>query len=338
VINIISTQATKNQVNGPYKVFANLIKGLDRLGYPYVINRDLNATRRLWIHDNPVALRYLHLSKSYKVLGPNLANIPEDLSNNKLKDSIYLVPSQWYSDLWQKAGFIGCPVLSWPVGIDSDEFFPFSSPNTPKKILVYHKRRSMKELNYIINILCQLKLSFQLVYYGGYEEAEFKQILKETSFAIWHDGSETQAIAMQEVMSCNIPILVCDIDRLSQSVGGYIHPDYLSNCNATSAPYFNHTCGIRIMDLSNLSESILKMIDTIEEFKPRDYILQNLSLEGQATAFIKVWERWGLTLKEGYLEEIQNTKLYHPPFSYKIYSCFMKAKKYIKFTPHDRGT
>ena len=51
MINIISRAAVSNRASGPKKVVSNLIKGLEKIGYPYVVNARLDACKRLWIQE-----------------------------------------------------------------------------------------------------------------------------------------------------------------------------------------------------------------------------------------------------------------------------------------------
>jgi len=53
MINLISTQADSDVISGPAKVHRSLVKGLDAIGYPYVVNRSLNSTS-VWTHDDVI--------------------------------------------------------------------------------------------------------------------------------------------------------------------------------------------------------------------------------------------------------------------------------------------
>jgi len=69
MINIISKAYLSKNATGPKKVVDNLIKGLDILGYPYVINKRLDACQRLWIHDDTAALARINkLSPEIKIV------------------------------------------------------------------------------------------------------------------------------------------------------------------------------------------------------------------------------------------------------------------------------
>lgn len=68
MINIISRQplvGDASRPTGPYKVFANLLKGLEHIGHPYVVNRRVTAAPRLWVHDWPEACQQTLRSKAH---------------------------------------------------------------------------------------------------------------------------------------------------------------------------------------------------------------------------------------------------------------------------------
>ena len=53
-------------------------------------------------------------------------------------------------------------------------------------------------------------------------------------------------------------------------------------------------------------------------FNPRDYVIENLSLQKQAVDFVKIYEYWGLTIEDGYTEYLLNEKDYKELTVFKI--------------------
>ena len=307
MLNIISTFENATKIGGPQKVFANLTKGLDKIGYPYVINRNLNSTKRLWVHDDIDALRYLGRTKAKTVVGPNLFVMPKDIIDGAvLHDAIYLTPGPWATEMWQSAGFDSCPTYPWPVGIDTDEFHPSKEKASEKKVLVYHKLRQSEELELILRTLEEMNLNYNLIEYGKYNQNQYQGKLKNSSYIIWHGRHESQGIALQEALACDVPILVCDVTSVSEEVGvKYEWHERDMNIRVTAAPYFDNRCGKIILDLENLKESIQYMFDNLSNFKPREFVLENLSLEVQARKLLSFWEHWSLSLDEGMNEEVK---------------------------------
>ena len=320
MINIISTRASQSRVRGPQKRYTNLIKGLTRIGYPFVVNKDLNATRRLYIQDDRQALRYVGLSKAFKVVGPNLFVMPDDIPEDiSLKGLLYLQGCDWAKRMWEHVGFDACPIRIWPVGIDTDMFRPPGIRSSDRSVMVYHKWRDTEGLRLILDALYELHLPYHIVLYGQYDEQEYLRLLKGTSFMIYYSCSESQGMALQEAMACDVPIVVCDAISIFQEVGEHEFDNSLRDFLVTSAPYFDETCGIKITDLSQLKHSIEFMMDNLKGFAPREYVLHNLSLEGQARAFVKLWEHWGLTLEQGMSETARTDKDWRIPLSSQVW-------------------
>ena len=328
MINIISTCANKNKVSGPGKVFQNLQKGLEKIKYPYVINRDINATTRLWIHDHVEALKYLPYSKAHTIIGPNLFVLPSDIPIDiKIpKNILYLHPCEWPIDFFKTMGFHSCDLHAWPVGIDTEQFQPSTLPANKRKILVYHKQRDSQELAAIIKILHERDLAYNLVIYGQYTETEYKSILDHTSMILWHGSHESQGIALQEALACNIPIMVINATSVLQYAMKEEFPAIVHNIPVTSAPYFDQSCGIIINTLNDINDALTEISDNLSTYSPREFVLKNLSLEKQAIEFVKLWERWGMSYEEGFSEPLKNKEHLHKPTVLRAQNVVSKIK------------
>lgn len=323
MINIITRDFSR--ATGPDKVVRNLLRGLDKIGYPYVINKNINATKRCYMPNRRAPLLKLRIAKSKVTVGPNLYVLPRDIHwFVSLKNTIYLQPCEWPAQLWRELGFRRAPIKVWPTGIDTDEFYPKNGIQE-KKILVYHKMRDKSELEMIEKTLQEMRLHYHKIMYGSYKEADYKEAIWQSSFIIWHGRHESQGIAAQEAMACNIPILVCDVKSLFEEIGGYPWPESVRDFEVTAAPYFDERCGLKIMDLSKLKQSIEYMFDNLSQFSPRDYVLENLSLEKQALKFVQLWEYWGLTVKQGYSEELFTNADYRDPIAVRIIKAIEKC-------------
>ena len=101
---------------------------------------------------------------------------------------------------------------------------------------------------------------------------------EQSLFAILNTATESQGIAYQEILATGVPCYVID-KTVWNDQPGYNFP-------ATSAPYFDDRCGIKHHNLSRLGE----FLDKLSTFKPRDYIVDNLTLEKSASEYIKLLE------------------------------------------------
>lgn len=317
MLNIVSLSVMRDKVTWPGKVVKNLIKGLDLLGYPYVINADLNSTKRLWIHDDVWALSYLGKLQSHvhPIIGPNLFSLPRNAwPDLNLEHIPYVMPCQWITRLWGEFWYRG-KMYVWPVGIDTEIFCPENHLNTRSEVLVYIKKRSKEDAKKVTNFLESNHISYRSIEYGAYRESDFLEALSRTRYVIWIGCPETQGIALEEVLACNIPVLVWDVKRLwdwfpsSKRDEEAFTLEESQFTPVTSAEYFDDRCGMKVSSSEEVERAIGFMERNLSQFSPREYILENLSLAWQARAFLELYHScYGLEFMDGFSEEMQNTK------------------------------
>ena len=295
-INIITKSNKKNtKTRGPKKVLSNLIKGLDLIGIKYTFNEPVNKNKYNWIHDSPSAIIEAGLAGKNVVIGPNIAELPGELPKirKKLsKDSIYLHPSNWPMKIWHLEGYDETKLKSWPVGIDTEKFSNVSRENN-HKVLLYFKQRDKKLLEKAEEIITKNYLHFLLIEYGKYSEQDYINALNEAKFGIWLGCTESQGIGLQEALATNIPLIVLDSTSLFENA---IKPKKsrfkketfkkLNSIRTSSAPYFDKRCGIKIDNISELDNAIKELSFKFNDYKPREYILENLTIIKSAELFL----------------------------------------------------
>ena len=263
--------------NGPGKVIKNLIAGLAKINVPYSENPDVNSLKEgdmiLSLQSHYVMSRN-DLTKNM-IVGPNICVMPFD--NQMVMNQNYithLVPSEWVKNYFSK--YISVDKINvWAVGIDTDKFKDTSTVTKTVDCLLYYKRRNIDDLMYMSNILAKNNQSFEVIEYGSYTEEHFINTINKSKYACLCCGSESQGIAIQEIMSSNLPLFVWDIaewnDRGSELA-----------CPATSVPYWNEQCGIVERDKNKLNESFQHFLSDLLTFTPRELILKELTLEKKA--------------------------------------------------------
>jgi hypothetical protein len=292
-INLVSTYASQTHVTGPKKVLDNLVKGLARIDEPFVVNRALDSTSRIWVHSDLRALLELPPDSTVNVLGPNLVVLPRDMPTRRpFPRSVYLQPSKWAADVWVEEEFTQCPLRVWAAGIDTNEFPVRREPPIGAPILVYFKRRSPSDLARVKEFLSDTGLVYQVLVYGEYTQEDYIRLLKDCSFVVWLGRQESQGIALQEALAMNVPILVIDATSFFNEYPAptSMFPARLRSFRTTSTPYFDQRCGVVLDSVEQLRQGLEMMAERRESFRPREYILQNLSLEGQARKFVGFFE------------------------------------------------
>ncbi len=211
------------------------------------------------------------------IYGPHFSVFPNEKIYS-LKKGIYIQPSEWAKEVW-KDERIKIPIHSFPFPLETNKFKP--TKDNKDLVLVYYKRRDPNELEFLKGFLKNKNIEYKLFdYVNKYSEEDYLNSLQRAKYMIVLDAHESQGFAIEEALSCNVPLLVWNVKYLNQEYG----------CNypkvfATSIPYWDERCGEFFYEKENLEETFDKFINNLDTYKPRDYILENLSVEKCAERF-----------------------------------------------------
>jgi hypothetical protein len=266
--------------NGPGKVISNLKKGLDLLGVSYRenpsdITSESKAVALQW-HENITKYEYKNI-----LIGPNVCTLPID--NDFVMMQRYhkvIVPSEWVETLYSK-WIPKDKIFIWPVGIDTEYFSDKSKVEKEFDCLIYYKRRSIQDLIYVTKLLKSYNQNFDTIEYGKYNENSFIDKASKSKYVFLLDGCESQGIAVQEIMSMNIPIFSWDVTHWDDRGVQF-------KTEASSIPYWDKRCGMFETDRDNVEKTFGVFLEKFGFFHPRDYILENLTLEICAKKIIDV--------------------------------------------------
>jgi hypothetical protein len=274
----------------------NLCAGLDRIGVSYRVNdyrhAKNNPSELSCIIGKPFVLDKMHWTNPI-LFGAAVYSHPVDDVNllARLPVKRVLVPGPWMKEmclpLW------GSLVDSWPVGIDTDTWRPPARQKTVD-VLLYDKVRWKHEEfeeSLIEPIRASLRRhghSFDEIRYGFYREEEYLKALSKCRTMIFLCEHETQGIAYQQALSCDVPVLAWDRGGFWQDPAYF--PDRVRFAPVTSVPYWDERCGRRFADLSGFDMEWAAFWSDVrsERFDPRDYILENLTLEKCACDYVRI--------------------------------------------------
>ena len=263
---------------GPSKVINNLLLGLKKAKEPYICNPIDIETDDPIICLNEHPILYSHLI-SYLSIGPNICVVPTDNPVVMRKEyKKFIINSDWTFN--QYKNYIPEDMLEiWPVGIDTN-LFPevISNKGNLEPIydcLIYFKRRSEKELNETKELLDSFNQKYIVVEYGKYTEEDFKKIIKNSRYCFSLNSTESQGIALQEIMSSNLPMFVWDVKTWKDRGQEYA-------CPATSVPYWGNICGEKTTKKKEIKDLFSKFLSELDLYNPRQYVLENLGLKQQA--------------------------------------------------------
>tara|TARA_A100001015_G_C15044284_1_gene742340 strand:- start:3332 stop:4186 length:855 start_codon:yes stop_codon:yes gene_type:complete len=217
--------------------------------------------------------------------GPHFSVFPTNFLlqiNNIHKNSIYIQPSKWAAETWINMGAEQVlPIKTFPFPVEIDKFIPIE--NTEKKeVFIMFKQRDQKELEYIIKFLDKINIKYKLFnYQTKYKEDEYISCLQNAKYGIWIGTHESQGFALEEALSFDVPLIVWEVKYMSQEFG-YNYP----NIPASVIPYWDNRCGEFFEEKENFEETYYKFINKLETYKPREYILENLTPKKCAENFL----------------------------------------------------
>jgi hypothetical protein len=196
----------------------------------------------------------------------------------------YNLLSPWITQVQEEFGGMSMAVEHIPFAVDVDKFSPTSKKQYTYDCFVYKKARDNKDLEYVESVLREKGLNYKVIKYGSYTEEEYLDILNSSRFGIWIGCHESQGFALQEALSCNVPLLVWNVTSMFQEYNinneiCYTNEIGLYKLKATSTPYWDDRCGIRFESEGEFANSLDSMLNTMDKFKPRSYILDTLSPE-----------------------------------------------------------
>jgi hypothetical protein len=294
----------KPRINGQMRVFLNLCAGLDRLGIGYRVN-DYG-----YIQEHPDELACI-IGRSFVLnkiqwknpilLGVAAYNHPLDDPGlfDRLPVKTVLVPGGWYADMFRP---YWPNTAVWPVGIDTDIWQPSREPEKTVDVLLYdkiHWERDRFSSELIEPIREQLKKqgrSVSEIRYGEYKEQDYQAALSRCRTMIFLCQHESQGIAYQQALSSGVPVFAWDPG------GAWKDPDYFPHKvryePVSSVPYWDDRCGMKFVDIATFEAAWPKFWteSSAGGFKPRQYVLDNLTLEKRARQYYEIAE--GIMLRD----------------------------------------
>ena len=216
------------------------------------------------------------------IFGPHFSVFPNNIVErfiNVNNNSLYIQPSQPSVDTWQNEfNFKNLPMRSIPFGVDTEKFSPDQNINKTN-VIVYYKQRDPNEFNFLTTFLDNKNISYRVFnYLEKYKEDDFLNYLKTRKYGIVLGRHESQGFAIQEMLSCNVPLLVWGVKLRKQE---YPYRKEYENIKTevSTVPYWSNSCGELFYTKEKLESSFNTFISNINTYEPRDFILNNLSFE-----------------------------------------------------------
>lgn len=218
------------------------------------------------------------------IFGPHFSVFP----NNKLyeikntnNNAVYLQPSEWAAYSWINKGANSLiPIKIFPFPVNTIKFKPIPK-NKRTKVYIYYKRRQPNELLFIQSFLKNKNIKFEVFdYLNKYPEKKYLKYLQKAKYGIILDAHESQGFAIEEALSCNVPLLVWNVTNMSQE-----YNSIYDKIPASSIPYWDSRCGEFFYDKNEFETRYNHFVKNLNKYKPREFILENLTMKKRAIEF-----------------------------------------------------
>lgn len=287
------------QIGGVMLWYIHLRMGLDKLGVPYRINdySYLKKNPHEWalVIGKPHVLEKIP-KKNPIIFGPGVGSHPSELSTYSTLSGLkqIIVSCKWLEELYSRDLQSPIPVSIWPSGIDTETWRPVSHEKKAKTILVYDKVRWDREsyeselIAPIVKRIEKEEIAVKYIRYGKYKEKDFKEILGQVDAMIFLCEHETQGFAYLQTLSANVPIFAWDRGGPWKDPSYY--PDKVYFEPVTSVPYWDSRCGEKFSTIEEFqfNFSLFWKKVTIDEYQPREFILENFRLEERSAKYLQL--------------------------------------------------
>ena len=271
--------------SGPQKLINNVIK-ISKLTDAFVLNKHISENYYFINFDenNFLTIEKILQDKNSKVIVGPLYNQKDlkilaklSLQYNNLK--IVVASSSAKEDLEQITGLsVSNQVSILPVGVYSEsEIFYFQNQrklidNYQFDCLIYFKNRELKSLNEIISFLKNKNIRYKVLKYGDYKNKQLVKYALKSKFGLILGSTESQGIAINELMATNLPLFVID-----KNINNYEN----IKLYGTTVPYWSSECGEKILDLNDFKMNFQRFLKNYESntYKPNNLINEKLSFE-----------------------------------------------------------
>ena len=283
---------------GFYTAFLNLKRSLEAAGIKVRVNdfayARANPNMPIGITGFPSVYDKVRLPNP-AMFGPGEVPLPENAPAIAAACNLKIVtqPSEWYCEIWREA--LGDRVRPMFVGIDTAQWPDQSAHAKDIDVIVYDKIRwhyDVRKADVLDPLLAHLDargLSYVVLRYGHHHLGQYRAALARARSMAFICEHETQGLAYQEAMSSGVPIFAWDEGELvSPSERKLAPPDI----GVSSVPYFDARCG-RKFKKADIQAEFDAFWAAKDGYAPRDYVLQQLSLDAGARRYLELFDTLG---------------------------------------------
>lgn len=231
------------------------------------------------------------------VYGPHNFVFPEkpwtDVPLVPFKRSVYTCLSPWLKELYSEFPSLCLPVAPVPFPVDVETWAPTSERNFTIDCFLYFKDRHTSLYTTACVLLNELGLSYEVLVYGNYTEAQYRSLLGRVRFGVWVGRHESQGFALQEALAMDVPLVVWEVESVFEEVcgGRQTYASYVGRpLHAQVCSYWDTSCGLRAYNEETMRDAIRTMHLTAANYHPRAFVVSTLSPSACWDTLLKIFD------------------------------------------------
>ena len=198
-----------------------------------------------------------------------------------------VVPTDWVRTFISRAMPYGKPegggrrLALWPAGVDTRFFSPAPVPVKTQDFFIYYKSQRHADLHRIHSMLFKshFHLRGSVLAYYCYTPEMLRAAARASRFCIVLDSTETQGLAMLEIMATGCPLFVVDCTTYKGN--------RMAMTGASSCPCWSPKCGVKT-SWETLESDFASFLPTVSSYTPRAFVESSYSWEAAAASLLSL--------------------------------------------------
>ncbi len=184
-----------------------------------------------------------------------------------------IVASDWMLDFYrEEAPELVCKMRVCPSGVDPEFWQPPARRQATGRALVYWKNAPESIYREVEPRVRASGLEIDTLRYGQYRPEDYRTLLGTADVVVYLSTFETQGLALAEAWSMNVPTLAWDPKSDAEWKGKRFRA-------GSSCPYLTPATGMTFRSPDELAPLLRDVIDSPEQFAPRDWVLAHMTDE-----------------------------------------------------------
>ena len=208
-------------------------------------------------------------------------------------DANVVVPTEWVRQFIRFAMPYGSPdggsrrLSLWAAGVDTDFYSPGTATGAEKTqdYFIYYKSQRSVDLRRLQTLLFTsfFQLRGSVLFYYCYTPEMLRAAARASRFCIVLDKTETQGLAMLEIMACDCPLFIVDNTKYEGTRIGLN--------GASSCPCWSDRCGVKT-SWETAEKDLTAFLPSLEKEKgtytPRAFVESTYSYKAAASSLLQL--------------------------------------------------